>query len=179
MEVNRIRGRQRPTVREDRAPKGKGGLSMGIDPVASRRIFLGLVVLCAGGAAAMTLLRAPASPPPAAIAGEPLLVQGRTVYLARCASCHGESGRGDGPISRGLAGPPVGDLTDTEWKHGDRPEQVLDVIAQGVPDTVMPPWKTSLSSSDLRGAAAYVYYLAGRPVPEALRTPMSPPARTP
>jgi cytochrome c oxidase cbb3-type subunit 3 len=164
-------------VPDDNAPQEE--LPMGIDPVASRRIFLGLVALCAVGAAAVALLRTPVSPPPAAIAGEPLLVDGRAVFLARCASCHGESGRGDGPIAKGLAGPPVGDLTDTNWKHGDRPEQVLAVIAQGVPDTLMPGWNTSLSNRDLRGAAAYVYYLAGRPVPEALRTPMSPPARTP
>jgi len=144
---------------------------MGIDPVASRRIFVGLLALCAGGMATVTLLRTPANPPPAAIAGDPFLVEGRAVYLARCVSCHGESGRGDGPIARGLAGPPVGDLTDADWKHGDRPEQVLAVITEGVRDTVMPAWKGSLSDRDLRGATAYVYFLAGRPVPEALRRP--------
>ena len=45
-------------------------LPLGIDPVASRRIFLGMVALLAGGAAALWLLQPPASPPPAAIAGD-------------------------------------------------------------------------------------------------------------
>jgi len=36
--------------------------------------------------------------------------QGRAVYLAACASCHGEEGRGDGPMSM-LLTLPVPDLT--------------------------------------------------------------------
>jgi cytochrome c oxidase cbb3-type subunit 3 len=130
-----------------------------------------MLALVAGAVTAFSLLRAPASPPPAAIADDPLLVEGRAVYLARCVSCHGDSGRGDGPIARGLAGPPVGDLTDARWKHGDRPDQVLAVVAQGVPNSAMPPWKSTLSDRALHAVAAYAYYLAGRPVPAALRVP--------
>jgi cytochrome c oxidase cbb3-type subunit III len=86
-------------------------------------------------------------------------------------SCHGTSGRGDGPIAKGLTGPPVGDLTDADWKHGDRPDQVLAVVAQGVRDTAMPSWKATLGDRELHAVSAYVFYLAGRPVPEALRAP--------
>jgi mono/diheme cytochrome c family protein len=154
-------------VPDDQAPERP----LGIDLLASRRIFLALLALLASGAVALWLFQAPASPIPAAIAGDPLLVQGHEVYQARCVSCHGASGRGDGPISRGLAGPPVGDLTDADWKHGDRPDQVLEVVAQGVRDTAMPPWKTTLDARALRAVAAYVYHLAGQPVPEALCAP--------
>jgi cytochrome c oxidase cbb3-type subunit 3 len=144
---------------------------MGIDPVASRRIFLGMLALLAGAVTTFSLLRKPASPPPAAIAQDPLLVEGRAVYLARCVSCHGESGRGDGPIAKGLAGPPVGDLTDAHWKHGDRPDQVLAVVAQGVPNSAMPGWKPTLGDQATRAVTAYAFYLAGRPVPQAFRAP--------
>jgi cytochrome c oxidase cbb3-type subunit III len=154
-------------VSDDEAPK----VPLGIDPLASRRIFLGMLALLAGGALVLGLFRGPAIPPPAAIARDPLLNEGYEVYQARCVSCHGASGRGDGPIARGLAGPPVGDLTDADWKHGDRPDQVLAVVAQGVRDTAMPPWKTTLNDRALHAVTAYVYYLAGRPVPEALRAP--------
>jgi mono/diheme cytochrome c family protein len=144
---------------------------LGIDPVVSGRIFLGMLGLLAGAAVALALLRAPVSPPPAAIATDPLLVEGRETYLARCVSCHGESGRGDGPIAKGLAGPPVGDLKAARWKHGDSPELVLAVVAQGVPDTAMPAWKSTLGERAVHAVTAYVYYLAGRPVPHALRAP--------
>lgn len=108
-------------------------------------------------------------PPPKEIAGDALLVQGREVFLDRCVSCHGVSGRGDGPISRGLKGPPPGDLTDREWKHGDKPEQVYEVVCQGVKNTSMPGWLGTLGPERSTAVAAYVYYLAGRNVPEPLR----------
>jgi mono/diheme cytochrome c family protein len=154
---------------DDNAPEPE--LPLRIDPVISRQIFLALLALCAGGVASVALFRTHPSPPPAAIAGEPLLAEGHAVYLARCVSCHGETGRGDGPIAGQLPPPPVGDLADAEWKHGDRPDQVRAVVAQGVPETAMPGWKTTLTERELRGVTAYVYYLAGRPVPRALRAP--------
>jgi cytochrome c oxidase cbb3-type subunit 3 len=130
-----------------------------------------MVALLAAGALAFGLLRKPPNPPPPEVARDPLLVEGRALYLARCASCHGERGRGDGPIAKSLAGPPVGDLTDATWKHGDRPDQVLAVVAGGVRDTSMPPWRGTLKPLQLRAVAAYVFYLAGRPAPDALRAP--------
>ena len=146
-------------------------LPMGIDPVASRRIFLGMLGLIAGAAIAYSLVKKPLGPPPAAIAGDPLLVEGRTIYEARCVGCHGPAGRGDGAIAKSLPGPRVGDLAAPAWKHGDRPEEVRAVIAQGVKDTAMPAWGSVLEDRGLRAVAAYVYYLGGRKVPEALRAP--------
>ena len=134
-------------------------------------IILVMMGLMIAGAMTFFLLRKAPSPPPAAIAKDPLLVQGRELYLARCVSCHRTSGRGDGPIAKGLSGPPPGDLTDEEWKHGDQPEQVLGVVTQGVKDTAMPGWKGTFSPEEIRAVSAYVYYLAGRKVPESFRTP--------
>jgi mono/diheme cytochrome c family protein len=144
---------------------------LGIDPVASRKIFLGLLALLGGAVLAYNLMKSPPPPPPAAIANDRLLVRGHTIYQARCMSCHGPTGRGDGPIAKNLLGPPVGNLADTSWKHGDRPEQVTAVIAQGVKDTAMTAWGSVLDEPEIRAVAAYVYYLAGRPTPDALRSP--------
>jgi cytochrome c oxidase cbb3-type subunit 3 len=137
--------------------------------VAARAVAVGLAVLALGAALALALLRRPAEPPPPDVARDPLLKAGREVYLNRCVSCHGPIGKGDGPIARGLSGPPVGDLTDAEWKHGDRPEQVRAVIADGVTSSAMPGWKGSLSPDQINAVSAYVYYLAGREVPAELR----------
>jgi mono/diheme cytochrome c family protein len=144
---------------------------LGIDTDASRRIFFAMLALLGGAALTYNLLKKPAGPPPKAIAGDPLLVQGRTIYLSRCASCHGETGGGNGPTALSLMGPPVGDLTDATWKHGDRPDQVQKVIAQGSPQTAMSAWGGVLDDAEIRAVAAYVYYLAGRKVPEELRPP--------
>lgn len=115
--------------------------------------------------------RAASPPPPAEVAADPLLAQGREVFLGRCASCHGTVGRGDGPLAKGLAGPRVGDLTAKAWKHGEAPDQVLGVLRVGVRDSAMPGWKGILDDADVRASAAYVYYLGGRPIPDALRRP--------
>jgi cytochrome c oxidase cbb3-type subunit III len=144
-----------------------------IDPAVSRLIFLMMLGLMAGGFVAYRLLSQPPPPAPAEVASDSLLSQGRTIYLGRCATCHGNEGRGDGPIAGNLSGPPVGNLTDQEWKHGDRSDQVVAVIAKGVPNTRMEGWSRVLDPPDLRAVAAYVYYLAKRPIPDELRQPSS------
>ena len=142
-----------------------------IDPSVARRVALGMIALIACGAIAVLSLRKQAGPPPAEISGDALLVQGREVYLSRCGSCHGEKGKGDGPIAKGLTGRPVGDLTVPHWKHGDRLDQVREVIALGVPNTNMAGWGRFLEPEDLRAVTAYVYWIAGRSIPDELRKP--------
>ncbi|QEH34585.1 Cbb3-type cytochrome c oxidase subunit CcoP2 [Aquisphaera giovannonii] len=140
-----------------------------LDPAAGRWVFLGMLLLGLAGFASYKMLRAPAAPPPPEVAADPLLLEGRTVYEARCLTCHGPTGRGDGPIAGNLIGPPVGNLSNGKWKHGDRPEDVLKVIAKGVPGTRMSGWDQVLDPGPLRAVAAYAYYLAGQPVPAQLR----------
>jgi len=145
--------------------------SLGISPAASRLIFLAMLGLLVGGLVSYQLLKQPLGPPPPEVAQDPLLSAGRLVYFGSCATCHGNDGRGDGPIAADLLGPPVGNLTDNEWKHGDRPDQVLTVIRDGVPNTRMTGWSNVLDPPKIRAVAAYVYYLAKRAVPDELRQP--------
>jgi mono/diheme cytochrome c family protein len=143
----------------------------GIDRAVARYVLIGLATLIVMGAIAFSALRKQAAPPPREIAGDPLLVDGFVVYRERCVSCHGASGRGDGPIAKALAGPKVGDLTDATWKHGDEPAKVREVISKGVADSAMPGWGGTFSPDQIRAVTAYVYHLAGRHVPAELRTP--------
>lgn len=142
---------------------------LGVDPTASRSIFLGIVSFAVGGMIVYSFMRPRPSPPPVAIAGDPVLVAGREVYNIRCIGCHGDAGRGDGPSGKGLAGPPPGDFSASRWKHGDRPEEALRVVARGVAGTGMAAWSGLLSAEEVRAATAYCYYLGGKPVPASLR----------
>ncbi len=142
---------------------------LGIDPSASRWVLLGLASLLVVSLIAYASLRMPADPLPPEIARDPLLARGREIYLDRCISCHGPSGRGNGPLARGLTGPPPRNLAEERWKHGDRPEQVLAVLENGVKDAQMSAWSGTYGPDDLKAVAAYVYHLAGRPIPDALR----------
>jgi len=141
-----------------------------LDPTASRRLALAMLGLIVAGLAAYALLATPPEPPPAAIAGDPTLVRGRAIFLDRCLSCHGPTGRGDGPLAKGLTGPAPRNLAEERWRHGDRPEDVLAVLANGVKDSQMPAWSGAYGPDDLKCVAAYVYHLARRPVPDALRS---------
>jgi cytochrome c oxidase cbb3-type subunit 3 len=142
-----------------------------IDTSVSRLIFLAMLGLLAGGFVAFRILSKPIGPPPPEIAQDALLTRGREIYLARCVACHGNDGRGDGPLAANLIGPPVGNFTDKEWKHGDRPEQVLAVIDKGVPNSRMDGCGRVLDPPEIKAVAAYVYFLAKREVPEGLRKP--------
>ena len=136
-----------------------------------RVVGLGAAVLIAAAAGAYFLLRGTPPPPPAEVAADPLLLAGREIYLARCVGCHGETGHGDGPIAKGLKGPRVRDLTSPEWKYGERPDQVLSVLREGTRDSAMPGWGKTFDEGELRGVAAYVYYLGERRIPPELRRP--------
>jgi cytochrome c oxidase cbb3-type subunit III len=146
-------------------------ISSDANPAVSGLILLALLGLVLAGFVAFRMLSKPVGPPPPEVARDSLLTQGRAIYLARCVTCHGTDGRGDGPIAGSLIGPPVGNLSVEHWKHGDRSEQVLQVIGAGVASTRMQGFATVLDPPELRAVAAYVYYLARRPVPEELRRP--------
>mgnify|MGYP003387459168 CR=1 FL=1 len=62
----------------------------------------------------------------AGLAGEenPTLAWGKDIYMTYCGSCHGESGKGDGPAAAGLkAFPP--DLTYISTRYGGAFPQTL------------------------------------------------------
>lgn len=141
------------------------------DPKAARRLGLALLAALVLGAAAYALLRPSRGPSSGAIANDPLLAAGQAIYNERCIGCHGPAGRGDGAIARTLGGTPPGDLADGHWKYGDRPEDVVRVIRDGVPGTTMTAWKAVFDEPQARALAVYVDHLAGDPVPAALRGP--------
>jgi mono/diheme cytochrome c family protein len=68
---------------------------------------------------------APAAPPPPAA---PLTAEG--VFKTRCATCHGESGHGDGPAAVAL-NPKPRNYSDPEWQKTVTDEQLKKTIVGG------------------------------------------------
>ena len=102
---------------------------------------------------------------------------GREVYLRHCASCHGETGKGDGPVAASLRRPPS-DLTTISRRGGGsfderRVMQVIDgrslVAEHGT--RAMPVWGI-VFEEDLEGEpyAGYTSLLRSRNLTDYLRS---------
>jgi Tol biopolymer transport system component/mono/diheme cytochrome c family protein len=83
------------------------------------------------------------------------LAAGQKLYVANCASCHGDSGRGDGPGAAGL-NPPPADFRQhmTPGQHTDG--QVYLWIRHGYPGSAMPAWEQRLSEEQIWQLVVYL-----------------------
>jgi hypothetical protein len=134
------------------------------------------VLALAAGVAAQSPSRATAPPTVIIVNARPTnSVDGATLFQAYCASCHGATGRGNGPAARALS-VPVPDLTHySEVHEGDCLMRVIGTLQTGhrrpnepkvlERDLDMPNWEPifkSLSSDPvagylrLRNVSAYV-----------------------
>ena len=86
------------------------------------------------------------------------LTRGAVLFQTACASCHGATGRGDGPAARGLAPPPA-DLTDRSTMGGKSRADLYRQLLLGVAGTSMPAFERTLPDSDRWAVAAYVLTL--------------------
>jgi high-affinity iron transporter len=86
----------------------------------------------------------------------PSLERGALVFRERCAACHGESGRGDGPKAKTLEGPRPANLADPKMMGGTTLLEIFRRIAIGVPGTAMPEFADDIPVEDRWAVAAYV-----------------------
>src|SRR5258705_8446089 len=86
----------------------------------------------------------------------PSLERGAVVYRERCAACHGESGRGDGPKAKSLKGPPPANLADPAVMGNKSLLDIFRRISIGTPGTAMPEFAEDLSPTDRWAVASYV-----------------------
>ncbi len=91
-------------------------------------------------------------------AGELSIAAGRQIYETSCASCHGETGMGDGPAAKGMdpAPPAIG---DAEAMADATPALLYRVISVGVPGTQMVAWGSTLSEQQRWEVVAYLQTL--------------------
>lgn len=95
-----------------------------------------------------------AYPVPLAPASLPDLSRGAALYAQNCASCHGSSGDGRGPVARGMDPPPI-DFTDDARARQRSLFGLYQVIEQGLEGTAMPSF-AHLSPEDRWALAFHV-----------------------
>jgi len=85
--------------------------------------------------------------------------QGKKLYGQFCASCHGQSGKGDGPAAAAL-NPKPRDHTDKEYMSKLSDEDMFKVIKNGGASIgkspLMPPWGASLKDDQIKDVVAYI-----------------------
>lgn len=105
---------------------------------------------------------------------------GRALFTSSCASCHGMSGLGDGPVSGSLAvaPPAIGSRARTPELT---PSLAYNVVSVGVRGTAMPAFG-SLPAQDRWNVINYVYSLRGElmrlPAPDAASVSSAAASRT-
>jgi mono/diheme cytochrome c family protein len=120
----------------------------------------------------------PAAPPvaPAAAAEAPAetgavggdAAAGGQQYAVFCASCHGPTGNGDGPVAAGLDPKPARH-SDGAYMNALSDGYLFKVIKEGGAavgkSPLMAPWGGTLSDAQIRDVIAYVRTLAEPPYP--------------
>jgi len=91
-------------------------------------------------------------------ADAPSLARGASVYRESCSGCHGQLGRGDGPLGRALDPKPA-DLADLSALKGTSPLDFYRRISIGVVGTAMPAFEARLSAEDRWAVALYASLL--------------------
>lgn len=91
---------------------------------------------------------------------------GKAKYDMFCQSCHGATGKGDGPAGAAL-NPKPRSFGDAEWQKKVTDEHLTKVIRDGGPavgmSPLMPPWGAALKGDDLANVVAYVRSLGPQP----------------
>jgi mono/diheme cytochrome c family protein len=112
------------------------------------------------------------SPPVASSAGQvnPIppnaasIAKGEAIYAARCVACHGESGKGDGPVGLTL-NPRPADLTVHAVPGVHTDAQLYEWITNGFPGSVMPHFAKVLSDEDRWNLVNFIRTFAPRSSP--------------
>ncbi len=127
----------------------------------ARKMVLAAFVALAGSVGAFGLTPREAVAAQKSVKGD--VDQGKALYEKKCAVCHGDEGKGDGPAEFVLF-PKPRDFTKGIFKLRSTTTLATDAdlfktITQGVPGTIMPSWGT-VSEADRWNLVAYIRSLS-------------------
>jgi high-affinity iron transporter len=84
----------------------------------------------------------------------------KALYEAKCATCHGATGAGDGPVAKALKEKPTNWTVDGGGLKGLTDQQIFDSIKRGGPAIgrarAMPAYNPSLSDAEISDLVSYV-----------------------
>lgn len=91
--------------------------------------------------------------------------KGKDTYVQYCASCHGNTGKGDGPAAAAMK-PKPRDLTNKDYMATLEEKYLVDVITKGGAavgkSALMPPWGAVLKAGDIDNVIAYIRALGSQ-----------------
>jgi mono/diheme cytochrome c family protein len=89
----------------------------------------------------------------------------KEMFKTRCATCHGETGHGDGPASAALT-PKPRNYTDVTWQNSVKDEDIKKTITMGGAavgkSPIMPASPDLTDKPELDGLVAYVRSFKGK-----------------
>ena len=144
------------------------------------RIGAGLVIVACGGyiyvgeqrngvPLDVVNIRDPVAP------DERSLTLGRDVYTTNCETCHGETGRGDGPTGLRLVPRPA-DLRIHTAPGVHTDGELFYWVSYGFPNSAMPAWKDILTEEQRWSAINYARATFGNPGDTTAQAPAAAPA---
>ena len=88
--------------------------------------------------------------------------EGAQVFAQYCATCHGPTGLGDGPVGKTL-NPPPRNFQEAKFKYGDTDQDHFDVITNGAASKggspLMAPWGKVIPEADRWALVKFVVSL--------------------
>ena len=87
------------------------------------------------------------------------ITAGQDLFVAKCAPCHGMTGKGDGPIGMAL-NPRPADLRQHAIPGIHSDAQLFEWITNGFPGSQMPAFRATLSDTDRWNLVNFIRTLA-------------------